>query len=126
MTEELLKQLKKEYKKSKFSDIDQKVGMLIYEHLMSIKEDETNKIFVYCGATTQSSIIYNPDAANLLYWDIEQPYMISVLSEDYSKFEEENTIIYGNHYDIMLEFFKEAIKSDQEKAKKKIIKKYKK
>ena len=131
MKEELLEIIKKEYKhENKFMTDDQKVLTAITNHLSEINEEDTNKIYVYCGATTRGGYFNHlvdrndPEAEYLLYWDIEQTYMINIPIQNCEEFESNNTIVYGKHHDVSFDFFKEAIKSDQEKAKKKIIKKY--
>jgi len=130
MREELLEILKKEYKEIKNKSEKQKVSMLIFKHMYEIREDETNKVFVYCGADTKTGFYQHivdkndPDAENILYWDIEQPYMINVYKKECEEFENNNKIVYGDHTDIMLNFFNEAIKTNQDAAVKKIVKKY--
>lgn len=134
MREELLNKLKEEFESDKYKYMSdkQKTAMLMMEYLTSIREEDTNKLYIYCGATTNTGYNEhfvdknNSDARNLLYWDIEQTYMISVPKENYKKFEKNNIILNGRHDDIALDFFLEAIKSNQKNAVKKITKKYKK
>lgn len=131
MKEELLAELKEEYKRMKGLDENRRIAMLVYNHLLEIGDD-TNKIYTFEGATTKTSYnphfvdVNDPDAATVLYWDIESPYMIGIPVEIYKGFEKNNKIVYGNHNAVVNSFFKEAIKSNQEEAVKKVLKKYKK
>lgn len=131
MKEEMLKKLKDRYNPIE-SDDKIKISMLLHDYLKEIKEEDTNKIYVYCGATivTENDILIvnreNPNVTNLLYWNIEQPTMINIPIEKCKEFETNNTIVYGDYYKIMSNFFIEAIKTNQSEAVKKIIKKYKK
>lgn len=131
MKEEMLKKLKDRYNPIE-SDDKIKISMLLHDYLKEIKEEDTNKIYVFCGATivTENDILIvnreNPNVTNLLYWNIEQPTMINIPIEECKEFEKNNTIVYGDYYKIMSNFFIEAIKTNQSEAVKKIIKKYKK
>ena len=131
MTEELLETIKREFKNgSKHFTDAQKVDNAIYEHISEIKMDETNKVFNYVGATTNTAYFTHyvskddPDAHNILYWDIEQTYMISIPKEQKEEFERKNTIVYGRQQDITHDFFEAAIKTNQQEAVIKIVKKY--
>ena len=131
MKEELLKRLKKEFVELKNIEEDRKISTLIYNHIHEIKEEDTNKIYVFSGAITDGNNvdvvdIDNPSAKYVLYWNVEQFNMKKVLIEEYKNFEKDNIIVYGKHHKIMLDFFKEAIKTNQEDATKLIKKIYKK
>ena len=130
MKEELLEKLKKEFYRLNNMEEDIKISTLIYNHLNEINEEDTNKIYVYCGAITGGDNvdvvdIDNPNVKNVLYWNIEQLNMKKVSIEEYKNFEKDNIIVYGEHHKIMLNFFKEAIKTNQENATKLIKKIYK-
>lgn len=130
-------------KEIKISDVD-----IIYSfcrrHLSEIKENEANGIYVYLGTYQYSSEIdiihgsrdirvdYDSPYANYrIYWDIEQFAAENIPISQCKQFENEHTIINPKsyfkekeYYKIQKEFFNKAVKSNQESAKKLILRKY--
>ena len=133
----MLKQIKK---------TDEEIISSFYsKYTYRIKENETNKIFVYLGTykyskdydichyTPDIQVDYDSDKADYrLYQDLEDSSSKLIPIKQCEQFEKENIIIIPNtryrrkeYYDIRQEFFIKAIKKDQESAKKLVLKKYK-
>lgn len=127
MKNETLQLIKYEYIKLKEKNNltnNQIINTIILKALRYIYEDETNDIYIYLG---------NYDENSKLYKNIELDYDFKVPNSDRRKFESEHIIIrpkndcYQKTYnDVQKDFFKKAIRSNQEEAKKLVIKKYKK
>lgn len=108
------------------------------------EENETNKIYGYLQIykyTDEIDVVhsavderkkYNDPKANYrMYRDLEQYDTLILSIKDSSVFEKENIIIKPNsiflereYYKIQEEFFDEILKSNQNKAKKRILNKY--
>lgn len=120
------------------------ISTLYSKYAYRIKEDETNKIFVYLGTYKYSelydihhsipdiSVSYDSKEADYRkYQDIEDNFAKIIPIKQCEIFEKENIIINPNtryktkaYYEIRQEFFTRAIKKDQESAKKLILRKY--
>lgn len=138
MNDENEKELREKVKKEALS------SYFIEHFIYNIKQNETNKIYVYLGTykyTDEIDIVhsavderkkYNDPKANYrMYRDLEQYDTLILSIKDSSVFEKENIIIKPNsiflereYYKIQEEFFDEILKSNQKKAKKRILNKY--
>ena len=138
MNDENEKELREKVKKEALS------SYFIERFIYNIKQNETNKIYVYLGTykyTDEIDIVhsavdertkYNDPKANYrMYRDLEQYDTLILSIKDSSVFEKENIIIKPNsiflereYYKIQEEFFDEILKSNQKKAKKRILNKY--
>lgn len=125
---------------------DKEIIISLYRHyLRKIEKNETNGIFVYLGTYQRSSetdIVHgghdirlsydNPYAEFREYWDIEYAFGKTIPISRCGEFEKNHIVINPvtylkevAYYDIQEEFFTEAIKNNQESAKKMILEKYK-
>lgn len=125
---------------------DKKLILSYYSYyLREIREDDTNKIYVYLGTfeyNNEIDIVHgsrdfrvkddSEDADYKVYRNIESDYSMDIPIEKCEEFEKNNIIIrpktYLNgkeYYNIRDDFFIKAIKTNQEIAKKMILKKYK-
>jgi len=120
------------------------IDKIYYHYLYKIKEEETNGIYVYLGTYRYSDycdIVHSssdervdddsPCANYRLYQDIEQYYGVEIPISKSKEFEDTHTIINPKtqwkqrvYYDIQREFFTTAVKTSQESAKKRILRKY--
>ena len=124
---------------------DKEIIKSIYRHyLHEIKHNETNGIYVYIGTYQHSlekdiihgssdfKVGYNcPSADYRVYWNIEQSYPENIPIKMCEQFEKTHIIINTNayfkeqeYYVIQQDFFTDSIKTNQEIAKKKILRKY--
>ena len=114
------------------------------DYLRKNKVSSTNDIYVYLGTFKYSWNDYIDDYSNLHtkrndkdaykreYWNIEQEKKVEISIDEVDKFEQENIIIYpekileAKYYfkEIQKEFFIDAIKTNQEEAVKRLVKKY--
>ena len=115
-----------------------------HTYLYKIKKDETNNIYVYLGTYRNNDEIdiihgsndfkvdYNsPNASYRIYRNIEYPYGESIPISMCDEFEKKHIIIKPNtylkekaYYEIQKDFFIESVKTNQESAKQKILRKY--
>lgn len=126
-------------------EIDEDVitGNLYSCYLYSIKDEDTNKIFVYLGtykSSLEKDIIHSNDirvsyddakAEYRIYQDIESTSSVIIPIKDSIEFERTHKIIYpkgyrtyGEYYKIQKEFFQTAVRENQEEACKLILRKY--
>ena len=115
-----------------------------HTYLYKIQKDETNNIYVYLGTYKNNDEIdivhgsndfkvnYNSSDANYrIYKNIEYPYVQSIPISMCDEFEKNHIVIKPKsyfkereYYEIQKDFFTYAIKTNQESAKKMILKKY--
>lgn len=140
---ELMNLVDEDLKQRNLSDIDI-IASFYHRHLNKIKEEDTNDIYVYLGTyeynyevdivhgSNDFRVDYNSPKANYrIYKNIEYPYIESVPICRCEEFEKNHIIIkpkshFKNkeYYKIQEEFFVKAVKTNQEKAKQMILKKY--
>lgn len=114
------------------------------KYLHKIKKEETNGIYVYLGTYENNNEVdivhgsndfrvdYNSSNADYrIYKNIESPYGEIIPIRLCEEFEKNNIIIYPKtyfkeqeYYKIQKDFFVKAVKTNQETAKKMILKKY--
>lgn len=116
--------------------------MSIYKkYLCYIHEVDTNGIYVYIGTYMPSELaheetedddsfeievdIYDPRATHRRYWNLEGVWAKSIAIQDCEQFERTHTVIYVDDFDnLQKEFIVTAVKESQEKAVRKVRKKY--
>lgn len=126
------------------SSDEQIILSFYHNYIYKIQKGETNGIYVYLGTYKYNHEIdfyncgrdhrveYNSKKADYrIYKDIEQNIDVSIARAKCKEFENQHTIIYpkeglniSQYYKIRDEFFVKAIKTNQESAKKLILKKY--
>ena len=122
------------------NDIENIIDDVFRENIYQIKNNETNKIYVYKGTYKYddsydivhgaSSIRVNrndPTALFSVYQDIEQNWDKNVRIDKCDDFEKDNYVIFGkisNYYQIRKEFIVDAVNLGQEKAVSNVLKKY--
>lgn len=108
------------------------------KHIKNIKEEDTNKIYVYAGTYKDVLLIgeenfkirdvetdYNDKEADYrLYHNLECLVEQRVDIDYVDQFDVENFILYGNYDDIQRDYIVEAVRNNEEVAIKKVIKKY--
>lgn len=140
---ELVNIVGKDLKQIKYSE-NEIILSLYYRYLHKIKEEDTNGIYVYLGTyeynhevdivhgSNDFRVNYNSPQANYrIYKNIEYPYGESIPIQKCEEFEKNHIIIKPKsyfkdkeYYEIQREFFIKAVKTNQETAKKMILKKY--
>lgn len=124
---------------------DKEIITSFYHHYLSkIEKEDTNNIYVYLGTyknndeidvvhgSTDFRVNYNSKDANYrIYKNIEYPYVQSIPISMCDEFEKNHIVIKPKsyfkereYYEIQKDFFTHAIKTNQESAKKMILKKY--
>lgn len=132
-----------ELKQINLSDT-QIISSLYNRYLHKIQKEDTNGIYIYLGTYEYNNEVdiihgsndfrvnYNSPKANYrIYKNIEYTYGESIPIEMCDEFEKEHIVIKPNtyfknkiYYQIQEDFFIKAVKTNQESAKKMIIKKY--
>lgn len=124
---------------------DKEIILTYYHHYLNkIKKEDTNNIYVYLGTykiNEEIDIVHgssdfrvnydSPSADYRIYKNIEYPYGETVPINKCDEFEKNHVIIKPKtyfkekeYYEIQKDFFVHAIKTNQESAKKMILKKY--
>lgn len=139
----LLEIEKSNLKQIKLSD-KQIILSFYHNYIYKIQKQETNGIYVYLGTykynheidivhgSSDNRVEYNSKKADYrIYKNIEQNLDASIARNECNNFEKEHIIIYPEdglnileYYKIRDDFFVKAIKTNQESAKKLILKKY--
>ena len=133
MQEQTLELIKKEYeiKKQYFEKTDKEsMDDLLFsaymKYISSIKEEDTNGIYVFLKTDVVNDKLVN------IYWNIEQSSSNMICIEDVDTFEKEHAILYPTFNDttdeefvrIQKTFIRKAVDSNQEKARKLVIRRY--
>lgn len=118
---------------------DQDIILSIYKkYIVQIKENDTNKIYVYMGTYIQDYYdqsecsfdkevdMNNPNATHRIYRNLEGLLEKCIKIEDCDVFEKNNIVLFvDDFYEIEKEFLSTSVKENQEKAIQKVLKKYK-
>lgn len=140
---QLMSSIEDDLKQINLSDSDI-ITSFYHRYLSKIKEEDTNGIYVYLGTyeynhevdivhgSNDFRVNYNSPQANYrIYKNIEYPYGESIPIQKCEEFEKNHIIIRPKsyfkdkeYYEIQKEFFIKAVKTNQESAKKMILKKY--
>lgn len=123
--------------------LDEIIASNYSKHLYHIKQGDTNGIYVFLGTyryNREIDIVHgstdyrvadnDPKADYRLYHDLEHHFPEQVVISRCEQFERDHIVIMPNtlsdseYYKIQREFFVKAVKTDQEKAKKMILRKY--